>query len=155
MTTAQDGGRLSALCNGRLYPEEIFLVLISVRGWVNTSAINAAGRIMSMKISNDIIGNRTRGLPTCSAVPQPTAPPRTPFIRWHCIKTDLKKRGVRMWNSFIISRQGQMGREGGGAVTMNTVTSFLVPSTTMAFLRNTQAIYSYLKNDFTMLIRRG
>jgi hypothetical protein len=24
------------------------------------------------------IGNRARDLPTCSAVPQPTAPPRTP-----------------------------------------------------------------------------
>ena len=31
----------------------------------------------SMKNSNGTIGNRTRDLPTCSAVPQPTAPPRT------------------------------------------------------------------------------
>jgi len=30
---------------------------------------------MSMKNSNGTIGNRTRHLPTCSAVPQPTAPP--------------------------------------------------------------------------------
>jgi len=29
---------------------------------------------MSMKISSDTIGNRTRGLPACSAVPRPTAP---------------------------------------------------------------------------------
>ena len=34
---------------------------------------------MSMKISNDSIGNRTRDLLTCSALPQPTAPPRTPY----------------------------------------------------------------------------
>jgi len=33
---------------------------------------------MSMKKSNDTIGNRTRDLPACSAVPQPTAPPRAP-----------------------------------------------------------------------------
>ena len=39
---------------------------------------SAAGRIISMKNSNDTIGNRTCDLPACSAVPQPTATPRTP-----------------------------------------------------------------------------
>jgi hypothetical protein len=33
-----------------------------------------------MKNSNDTIGNRTRDLPACSAVPQPTAPLGTPQI---------------------------------------------------------------------------
>ena len=34
---------------------------------------------MSMKNSNDTIGNWTRDLPACSAVPEPTAPPRSPM----------------------------------------------------------------------------
>jgi len=35
---------------------------------------------MSIKNSNDTIGNRTRDLPACSAVPQPTALPRVPVL---------------------------------------------------------------------------
>jgi hypothetical protein len=33
-----------------------------------------------MRNSNDTVGNRTRDLPTCSAVTQPTAPPRVPLF---------------------------------------------------------------------------
>jgi len=72
---------LSALRTGRLPPppptpnQEIFLVLISVTRLSQPQGRSAVGSIMSMKNSNDTIGNRTRDLPTCSAVPQPTAPP--------------------------------------------------------------------------------
>ena len=71
-------GRLSALRTGHLYLQEIYLILISVRDWVNRSH-SAAERIMLMKNSSETIGNRTRALPTCRAVPQPTALPRAPF----------------------------------------------------------------------------
>jgi hypothetical protein len=33
---------------------------------------------MSTKNSNDTVGNRTRDLPACVAMPQPTAPKRAP-----------------------------------------------------------------------------
>ena len=59
---------------------------------------SAAGRIMSMKNSYDTIGNRTRDLPTCSAVPQPTAPPRTPSA----ILTLVNKLSTQRTNHHIL-----------------------------------------------------
>jgi hypothetical protein len=58
-----------------------------------------------MKNSNDNIGNRTHDLPTCSAVPQPTAPPRTPNLSHNsqtnqslnCSSNNISKaRGVKL-----------------------------------------------------------
>jgi hypothetical protein len=47
---------------------------------------------MSMENSNDTIGNRTRDLPACSAVLQPTAPRRAPQKHVACIiKMNIKK----------------------------------------------------------------
>ena len=43
-----------------------------------------------MKNSYDTIGNRTRDLPACCAVHQPTAPPRTPARR-----RELKRKKVQ------------------------------------------------------------
>ena len=70
--------RLSALRAGRFYtPGDIPGTHF---GWrlSQPQGHSAAGRITSMKNSNDTFGNRTRDLPTCGVVPQPTAPPRAP-----------------------------------------------------------------------------
>ena len=85
---------MSTLRTVPLYPQEIFLKLISVRGRVKPRAIVRPGRIMPMKNSSDTIGNRLRHLPACSAVPQPTAPLRAPipFCTW--CKIILSKNNI-------------------------------------------------------------
>jgi hypothetical protein len=72
--------RFSALCTGRFYPRKHswYSFLLEAE---STQGHSVAGKIMSMKKSNDTIGNRTRNLPACSAVPQPTALPRAPILQ--------------------------------------------------------------------------
>ena len=44
-----------------------------------------------MKNSNNTIGNRTRDLPACRAVPQPAAPPRAPLAGGECPKSTHRR----------------------------------------------------------------
>jgi len=66
--------RLSALCAGHLYPPGSIAGTHFCYRLSQPQGHSAAGRIMSKKNSNDIIGNKTRDLPACSAVSQLTAP---------------------------------------------------------------------------------
>ena len=61
--------RLLALRTGRLYPPGNI-----------PQGRSPTRRIMSMKNSSDTSENRTRDLPTCSAVTQPTALRRSPYL---------------------------------------------------------------------------
>jgi hypothetical protein len=88
--------RLTALRTGRLYPQEIFLVLISVKRLSRPQGHSATGRIMSMKKSSDTIGNRSRDLPVCSAVPQPLRHRVPPIIRIYISEIFLMQSGVQL-----------------------------------------------------------
>ena len=70
--------RLSAPRTGRFYPPGNIPGTHFCYRLSRPQGHSAAGRIMSMKNCNDTIGNRTRDLLACMAVPQPTAPSRAP-----------------------------------------------------------------------------
>jgi hypothetical protein len=78
--SALEGGKVVSPTHRPSLPQEGFLVLISAKRLSRPQGHNATGRIKSLKNSSDSLRNRTGDLPVCSAVPQPTAPPRTPVV---------------------------------------------------------------------------
>jgi hypothetical protein len=70
--------KLSALCAGRPLPPRKIPGTHICQRLSRPQGHNAAGRIRSIEKSNDPIGNKTRDLPACSIVPQPTTLPRAP-----------------------------------------------------------------------------
>ena len=80
--------RLSALHTGRLYPPpprkySWYSFLLEAE----STHLSVAGRIKSMKNFIGTIGNRTRDLAVCSAVPKPTAPPRASYYNLSEVNT--------------------------------------------------------------------
>jgi len=64
---------------------------------------------MSMKNSNDTIGNRTHDLSACSAVPQPTAPLlASPPPSIFNIAVFMERLVMLPGNSFPTIRQGEL-----------------------------------------------
>jgi hypothetical protein len=72
--------RLSVLGAGSSLPPGRFLVLISVRDWVDPRATALLEGLDKLKIFSYLIENQTRDLPTCSIMPQPTRQPRASRI---------------------------------------------------------------------------
>jgi len=90
---------LSALSTGRLYPPRNIRGTHFCQRLSQPLGLSAAGRIMWMKNSIDNIGNRIRDLPTCSAVPQPTARPRAP------ISYQYDPKITKPWKRLILGRE--------------------------------------------------
>ena len=73
--SAHEGGKVVIPTHRCLYPPGIIPGTHLCYRLSQPQGQSVAGRFMSMKNSNDTIGNRTCDFPACSAVPQSTAPP--------------------------------------------------------------------------------
>jgi hypothetical protein len=75
-----DGGEVVSLTRQTpLYPQEDSWYSFLLEAESN-QCHSAAGRIRSIEKCSDLIENRTRGLPACSIVPQPTTLQRAPEL---------------------------------------------------------------------------
>jgi hypothetical protein len=78
-TNSQMAVRLQVLRAGRPLTSGRFLILVSVRGWVNTSAIVRLEGLGKLNKFNDITGIRNQDIPACSTETRPTTLSRPPL----------------------------------------------------------------------------
>ena len=91
--SAHQGGKVVIPTHRPPLPQKIFLVVISFSGWMDPRVIVRPEGLSQLKIKT-LIGNRDRDLPACSAMPQPTAPPRAPSGNLYTNKF--------LWYSFLL-----------------------------------------------------
>jgi hypothetical protein len=93
-------------------PRKHSCYLTSIWGWVSHSA-------------NDTIGNRTRELTACRAVPQPTAPPGTANARYCQIYTCIRHTFIQillrwLWDGKLTSVSSRQGQQLADITRLNT-----------------------------------
>jgi hypothetical protein len=107
--------RLSALRAGRPLSPGRCLVLISVRGRIDSRVILLLEWLGQLKIFNRlIIGTRSRDLPACSIVPQPTTLTHTPNFTFYAASYPLHqttfhcKSKLRVRNRYVSKKHSQI-----------------------------------------------
>jgi hypothetical protein len=85
LSIGKDGSHFLHQFENTVVLQRTFIHLIS------TSIESHNGDDATKEKFHDTIGNQSQNLPVCSAVPQPTAPPRAPgktFIRINSVRSD-------------------------------------------------------------------
>jgi hypothetical protein len=94
--------RLSAVCTDRLHPAENTPGTHFCQRLSQLQGHSATRRITSMENVKDSIGNQTCGLPTCSAVHQPTVPLCVQYFSNVISRLGVMLRSVYMWKENIV-----------------------------------------------------
>jgi hypothetical protein len=103
--------RLSVLRTGQFLPPGRFLVLISVRRWVDPRAIVRPEGLVQLKKSTSS-RTWTGDLQACSIVPEPTMLPRVPKCKVIPVQDVEVLRVARGWGSHIFRHLAHKWRQG-------------------------------------------